>query len=252
MVGWARSAPRGSRRQRGTHESGTMRPRHDASFEDTHESRLRRLHDHLCVGDRRARAKRQDHATRLARRRALQRATAPRSSRTRRACASSTTRDSRSPAATTRVLATIHVVLLSHAHGDHIGDQKMKAARGRHVRKPRGRVGGAAVRRPREVVAAKNAAVDHGRAARQLHRHARSRRMRGKPTAACPQTGNDLIAPFAAPCLATVQLGGTRVVKTPRRRQRRRDHGRDGRARQHGAARAAGRGRAQGTRARRA
>jgi L-ascorbate metabolism protein UlaG (beta-lactamase superfamily) len=38
--------------------------------------------------------------------------------------------------------------------------------------------------------------------------------IRGKPMGACPQTGNDLVAPFAAPCLATVQTGGTRTVKT--------------------------------------
>ena len=38
--------------------------------------------------------------------------------------------------------------------------------------------------------------------------------IRGKPTGACPQTGNDLVAPFAAPCLATVQTGGTRSIKT--------------------------------------
>ena len=38
--------------------------------------------------------------------------------------------------------------------------------------------------------------------------------IRGKPTGACPQTGADLVAPFAAPCLASVQIGGTRTVKT--------------------------------------
>jgi len=37
--------------------------------------------------------------------------------------------------------------------------------------------------------------------------------IRGKPTTACPQTGADLVAPLAAPCLATVQTGGTRTVK---------------------------------------
>ena len=35
----------------------------------------------------------------------------------------------------------------------------------------------------------------------------------GKSTGACPQTGADIVAPFAAPCLATVQTGGTRSVK---------------------------------------
>lgn len=38
--------------------------------------------------------------------------------------------------------------------------------------------------------------------------------IRGKPTTACPQTGADLVAPLAAPCLDTVQTGGTRTVKS--------------------------------------
>src|SRR6202011_3648922 len=37
--------------------------------------------------------------------------------------------------------------------------------------------------------------------------------IRGKPTTACPLTGADLVAPLAAPCLATVQTGGTRTFK---------------------------------------
>ena len=38
--------------------------------------------------------------------------------------------------------------------------------------------------------------------------------IKGKPTGNCPQTGEELVAPFAAPCLATVIIGGTRSVKT--------------------------------------
>ena len=37
--------------------------------------------------------------------------------------------------------------------------------------------------------------------------------IRGKPTTACPRPGGDIVAPLAAPCLATVQTGGSRTVK---------------------------------------
>jgi hypothetical protein len=38
--------------------------------------------------------------------------------------------------------------------------------------------------------------------------------VRSKPVAACAQTGGNLVVPFPAPCLAAVQLGGSRAVKT--------------------------------------
>jgi hypothetical protein len=37
--------------------------------------------------------------------------------------------------------------------------------------------------------------------------------IRGKPTTACTQTGDDFVAPFAAPCLIGVWIGGTRTVR---------------------------------------
>jgi len=37
--------------------------------------------------------------------------------------------------------------------------------------------------------------------------------IRNKPTAACPLSGADIVAPVAAPCLATVQTGGSRTIK---------------------------------------
>lgn len=38
--------------------------------------------------------------------------------------------------------------------------------------------------------------------------------IRGKPTGACAQTGSDIVVPLPAACLAGVQLGGARAVKT--------------------------------------
>ena len=109
-------------------------------------------------------------------------------------------------------LGTVHVVLLSHAHGDHIGDQKMKALEAGTCDAPEV-VSAAPNSTTAEIAAAKNSAVIMlvpmanfiGRKIEHI---------RVKPTGACPQSGADLVAPFAAPCLATVQIGGTRTVKT--------------------------------------
>lgn len=109
-------------------------------------------------------------------------------------------------------LGAVHVVLLSHAHGDHIGDQKLKAQDGGTCDSP-DLVSAAPNSTTAEIAAAKNAAVIMitpmgafiGKKIDGI---------KGKPTANCPQTGDDLVAPFAAPCLATLQIGGTRTVKT--------------------------------------
>ena len=109
-------------------------------------------------------------------------------------------------------LGTIDIVLLSHAHGDHIGDQKMRALEAGTCDSPEV-ISAAPNSTTAEIAAAKNAAIVMvvplanfiGRKVENI---------RGKPTGACPQTGNDLVAPFAAPCLATVQTGGTRAVRT--------------------------------------
>src|SRR5205085_2504113 len=108
-------------------------------------------------------------------------------------------------------LGTIHAVLLSHAHGDHIGDQKLKALESGTCASP-DVVSAAPQTTTAEIIAAKNAAIVMvGPLASFIAKKVET--LRKAPTAACPQTGNDLIAPFAAPCLANVHLGGTRVVK---------------------------------------
>jgi len=109
-------------------------------------------------------------------------------------------------------LGTVDVVLLSHAHGDHIGDQKMKALEAGTCDNPEV-VSAAPNSTTAEIAAAKNAAIVMiVPLANFIGRKVET--IRGKPTGTCPQNGNDLVVPFAAPCLATVQTGGTRRIKT--------------------------------------
>lgn len=108
-------------------------------------------------------------------------------------------------------LGRIDVVILSHAHGDHISDMKLKALEGGTCDSPPV-VSAAPNSTTSDIAAAKNAAVIMVEPlANFIGRKIET--IRGKPTAACPQPGADLMAPLAAPCSATVQTGGTRTVK---------------------------------------
>ena len=108
-------------------------------------------------------------------------------------------------------LGRIDVVILTHAHGDHIGDMKLKALEAGTCDNPQ-LVSAAPNSTTAEIVAAKNAAVIMVvPLANFIGRKVET--IRGKPTTACPQTGADIVAPLAAPCLATVQTGGSRTVK---------------------------------------
>jgi L-ascorbate metabolism protein UlaG (beta-lactamase superfamily) len=109
-------------------------------------------------------------------------------------------------------LGTVHVVLLSHAHGDHIGDQKLKAQDAGTCSSPEA-VSAAPNSTTAEIAAAKNAAlIMMGPMANFIGKKVEA--IKGKPTVNCPQTGVDLVAPFAAPCLAGGNIGGARTVKT--------------------------------------
>ena len=108
-------------------------------------------------------------------------------------------------------LGKIDVVILSHAHGDHIGDQKMKALEAGTCASPQV-VSAAPNSTTAEIAAAKNAAIVMvAPLANFIGRKIET--IRGKPTPACGQPDADIVAPLAAPCLATVQTGGTRTVK---------------------------------------
>ena len=110
-------------------------------------------------------------------------------------------------------LGAIHVVLLSHAHGDHLGDQKLKAP-GEGDCANSARVPAGPIPTTAEVAAAKNAAIAMtidmatfvGRKVENV---------RGKPVAVCPQTGGVTTVPVAYPCRSNTHLGGAFVVRAP-------------------------------------
>ena len=100
-------------------------------------------------------------------------------------------------------LGDVHVVLLSHAHGDHIGDMKLKALEAGTCDSPE-LVSAAPNSTTAEIAAAKNAAVIMS-TPMGIFIGKKIETIRGKPTGACPQTGENVVAPFAAPCLAAGQ-----------------------------------------------
>src|SRR3954468_7092059 len=108
-------------------------------------------------------------------------------------------------------LGAVHVILLSHAHGDHIGDQKLKAPEAGTCDAPQV-VSAAPNSVTAEIVAAKNAAVMMvSPLGNFIARKVES--IRGKPTAQCAGGGGDIAVPLEAPCLALVQTGGARTFK---------------------------------------
>lgn len=109
-------------------------------------------------------------------------------------------------------LGDVHVVLLSHAHGDHMGERKMKALEAGTCDRP-DTVSAAPNSTTGEIAAAKNAAIMMiAPMAAFIARKVET--IRGKPTGACTQAGPDIVVPQSASCLAAVQLGGARTFKT--------------------------------------
>ena len=109
-------------------------------------------------------------------------------------------------------LGAIHLVLLSHVHGDHIGDQKLKAL-GAGTCENSDRVSAGPNSMTAEVAAAKNAALvmtsDMG-----VFIGARVQNIRGgKPIGLCPQTDGATNVPVAAVCRSNTHLGGAFIAK---------------------------------------
>ena len=110
-------------------------------------------------------------------------------------------------------LGTVHVVLLSHIHGDHVGDQKLKAlGAGSCANSERVPAGPHSM--TAEIAAAKNAALvmtsDMGSFLGN-----KVQQLRGKPVAPCPETGGVAQVPVAAPCRSNTHLGGAFVARAP-------------------------------------
>ncbi len=108
-------------------------------------------------------------------------------------------------------LGDIHAVLLSHAHGDHIGDQKLKELAAGECANS-GRVPAGPNSTTAEIVAAKNAAIvmtsDMG-----TFIGGKVQGIRGKPVGVCPQTAGVTAVPVAAACRSNTHLGGAFVAK---------------------------------------
>ncbi len=109
-------------------------------------------------------------------------------------------------------LGTIHMVLLSHMHGDHVGDQKLTApgagtcANSERVPAPNSTTA--------EVVAAKNAAMVMTRAMGGFVGNKVQGMRGGKPIGFCPQPGGVTTVPVSTICASQTDLGGIFVAKT--------------------------------------
>ena len=110
-------------------------------------------------------------------------------------------------------LGDVHVVLLSHAHGDHIGDTKADGPDAGSCDQPR-TVSAAPHSNTAEIAAAKSSAVivsnDMG-----AFLGRKIQNIRGVEPASCPATGlgREMTVPRSSPCIGNVQLGGKRTVK---------------------------------------
>ncbi len=109
-------------------------------------------------------------------------------------------------------LGQLHVVLLSHAHGDHIGDQKLKAL-GAGTCSNSDRVAAGPNSMTAEIAAAKNTAIvmtsDMGAFIGTKIQNIRG----GKPVTFCPQSAGAIDVPVATPCRSNTHLGGAFIAR---------------------------------------
>lgn len=109
-------------------------------------------------------------------------------------------------------LGAIHLVLLSHVHGDHIGDQKLKAP-GAGSCSNSERVPAGPNSMTAEVAAAKNAAIvmttDMGNFIGARIRNITG----GKPIGPCPLTAGVTNIPVATSCRSNTHLGGAFIAR---------------------------------------
>jgi L-ascorbate metabolism protein UlaG (beta-lactamase superfamily) len=108
-------------------------------------------------------------------------------------------------------LGRIDVVILSHAHGDHIGDQKLKALEAGTCENAT-IVPAAPNSTTAEIAAAKNSAIVMVNPLGNFI-GGKVAAIRGKRTEACAGLNASIAVPLEAPCLALTQTGGARMFK---------------------------------------
>lgn len=108
-------------------------------------------------------------------------------------------------------LGAVHAVLLSHAHGDHMGDRKIAGLNQGTCDRPE-TVSSAPHSTTAEIAAAKNSALVMVACVAAFIGQ-KVGNIRGKPTAACAMDGITIDAVQSAPCVASIHLGGTRIIK---------------------------------------
>ncbi|HYL37920.1 MAG TPA: MBL fold metallo-hydrolase [Bryobacteraceae bacterium] len=112
-------------------------------------------------------------------------------------------------------LGDVHVVLLSHAHTDHIGDVKPNPAAPGTCGNP-GTVPATPNSNLGDIVAAKNSAFFGGGELQDLvGRKIQDSLGASSATAACPGNGltNEVVVPSTAPCTASLRPGGSRTAR---------------------------------------
>lgn len=110
-------------------------------------------------------------------------------------------------------LGDIHVVLLSHAHGDHIGNRKAAGIDAGTCANPQ-TVSAEPNSNMAEIAAAKNAAVVVSNSLTPFLSN-KITTIRGSQTPACPANGlaREMTVPQSTTCVGNIQLGGKRTVK---------------------------------------
>lgn len=111
-------------------------------------------------------------------------------------------------------LGDVHVMLLSHAHGDHIGANKLVAPNAGTCAKPEV-TSAVPATNTGDIIAAKNSAIMTGIDMTSFLAK-KVEGIRGAPVENCTESGltRDTVVPLSAPCRAGVQLGGKRTFKT--------------------------------------
>jgi L-ascorbate metabolism protein UlaG (beta-lactamase superfamily) len=110
-------------------------------------------------------------------------------------------------------LGDVHVVLLSHAHGDHLGDVKLKGLEAGTCASP-DLIPAAPHSTTAEIAAAKNAAIVTAQEI-SLFVARKIQNIRGKPTPICAETNGVANVPVAASCRSNIHMGATFMAKAP-------------------------------------